>query len=57
MGSILVIFITMTQRSHFNSTLSFDITLTPNGRDCVVINLDISFYTSVTFRLYFSMSN
>ncbi len=43
--------------SHFDNTLKFDITLTPNGRDCVVISFDISFYASVTFHLHFSMSN
>ncbi len=47
----------ITPRSHFDNTLNFDITLMLNGRDCVVISLDISFYTSVTFRLHFSMSN
>ncbi len=44
-------------RSRFGNTLYFDITLTPNGCDCVVISLDISFYASVAFRLHFSMLN
>ncbi len=47
----------ITPRSRFDNTLNFDITLTPNGHDCVVISLDISFYTSVAFCLHFSMSN
>ncbi len=47
----------ITPCSCFDNTLNFDITLTPNGRDCVVISLDINFYASVAFRLHFSMSN
>ncbi len=47
----------ITPRSRFDNTLNFDITLTLNLRDCVVISLDINFYASVTFRLHFSMSN
>ncbi len=45
----------ITPRSCFDNTLNFDITLMPNGCDCVVISLDIGFYASVTFRLHFSM--
>ncbi len=44
--------------SRFDKTLYFDIILMPNGRDCVVISLDISFYASVAFCFHFiSMSN
>ncbi len=44
-------------RSRFDNILNFDITLMPNGRDSVVISLDISFYASVAFCLHFRMSN
>ncbi len=53
--SLLQVFIM--PHSCFDNTLNFDITLMPNGRDCIVISLDIRFYASVTFRLHFSMSN
>ncbi len=36
-------------QSCFNNTLNFDITLMPNGRDCVVISLDISFTLQLLF--------
>ncbi len=36
-------------RSRFDNTLYFDITLTPNRHDCVVISLDLNVYASVAF--------